>query len=649
MAVAKMKLVSVIGHKDSLNRVVLACGQSGVFQPDDAMTFFSDTSDFITLKEDNPFTGPISTLEAAAARLKGDLSVEVAPSTMETEKLLQYVQDFSQNPAVTELARRQSELATRLEAESKDIEQFEHFRGLDIDLDSIQHCETIKVRFGRLPKESYEKLKSFSDNPYALFFPGAVDSEYYWGVYFSPREHAADIDRIFSSLYFERMRIPEASGTAEEMVARLKKEQEETAAALQKVKDDMAAYWEKEQLLCRQVYARLKQLAYFFDVRRYAACYNDKFILAGWIPAREEKHFRQALDDIEAIEYSVEEADADSHHTPPVKLRNFRLFRPFEYFVDMYGLPRYNELDPTVFVAVTFTLLFGIMFGDLGQGIVVSLVGWWMWRFRKMAIGRILIPCGISSAVFGMVYGSVFGYEHVLDPMYKALFGLEEKPVEVMNPSMATGIILLAVCIGFVLILLAMLLNIYSSLKQRNYERALFGENGVAGFVFYASLIVGCVLQLALQIPVMNAAYVLLLIVLPLILMFLREPLGKLVAGEKDWMPAKWGEFIVQNLFEMFEIMLSYVSNTVSFLRVAAFVLVHAGMMMAVFAIAGMFGVVGNLVAVVIGNALVIVMEALLVSIQVMRLEFYEMFSRYYNGDGRAFRPLTAAADTNKQ
>lgn len=649
MAVAKMKLVSIIGHMDSLNRVVLACGQSGVFQPDDAMTFFSDTSSFITLKEDNPFVGPIGTLEAAAARLKGDLTVETAPSTMETPKLLQYVQEFSQNPAVTELSRRQSELTTRLESESKDIEQFEHFRGLDIDLDSILHCETIKVRFGRLPKESYEKLKSYSDNPFVLFFPGAVDSEYYWGVYFSPREQAADVDRIFSSLYFERMRIPEASGTAEEMVERLRKERDETAAALQKAQDEMAAFWEKEQLLCRQVYARLKQLSALFNVRRYAACYNDKFILAGWIPAREEKSFRQALDSVSAIEYSIEQADKDSHHTPPVKLRNFRLFRPFEYFVDMYGLPRYNELDPTVFVAVTFMLLFGIMFGDLGQGLVVSLVGWAMWRFKKMAIGRILIPCGICSAVFGMVYGSVFGYEHVLDPFYKAVFGLEEKPVEVMNPTMATGIILFAVCLGFVLILLAMLLNIYSSLKQRNYERALFGENGIAGFVFYASLVVGCVLQLALHIPVMNLAYVLLLIVLPLILMFLREPLGKLVAGDPDWKPAKWGEFIVQNLFEMFEIMLSYVSNTVSFLRVAAFVLVHAGMMMAVFAIAGMFGTVGSLIAVVIGNALVIVMEALLVSIQVMRLEFYEMFSRYYNGDGRAFRPLTASADANRE
>ena len=122
--------------------------------------------------------------------------------------------------------------------------------------------------------------------------------------------------------------------------------------------------------------------------------------------------------------------------------------------------------------------------------------------------------------------------------------------------------------------------------------------------------------------------------------MFLREPLGKLLARDPDWKPERVGEFIIQNFFELFEQLLSYLSNTMSFLRVAAFVLVHAGMMMAVFAIGGMFQTVGYTVAVIVGNALVMGMECVLVVIQIMRLEFYEMFSRYYNGDGKPFRPL---------
>ena len=310
----------------------------------------------------------------------------------------------------------------------------------------------------------------------------------------------------------------------------------------------------------------------------------------------------------------------------------------------MYGLPRYSEIDPTAFVAITYTLLFGVMFGDLGQGLLVALIGWLMWKLKKMPIGKILLPCGISSAFFGLVYGSVFGFEHALDPLYHTLFGLEEKPIEVMNSSWAMRIILASVVIGLVLIVLAMCLNIFSSLRRRDYESGVFGPNGIVGLVFYSSLVFGFGAQLLLNVKIVTLPYVLTLIVLPLILMFLREPLGKLMAREPDWKPESWGGFIVQNFFEMFELMLSYLSNTMSFLRVGAFVLIHAGMMMAVFTLAELAGGIAYVVIVIFGNALVMCMEALLVAIQVLRLEFYEMFSRYYNGDGRAFKPLDAAA-----
>ncbi len=640
MAVAKMKLVSVIGHMESLDTVVKICGSSGVFQPDDAMTFFSDSSGFSAIKEENPYADPLTRLESAMTRAGGKPRLTDMPAALSEQEWRDYVARFTDR--VSELAKKRSELASRAESLNKDIEQFEHLRGLDIDLESILNCETIKVRFGRLPKESFEKLKSYNDNPYVLFFPGTSDQEYYWGVYFSPLDFSADVDRIFSSLYFERMRIPYANGKPEEVIAHLKEEQSETQKALGAVREELSSYWTGEQAVCQQVYTLLHQESYFFDVRRFAARYKDKFILAGWIPKQEEKALSSALDAVEGIEYSFERPDEDAHHTPPVKLRNFSLFRPFEFFVDMYGLPRYTEVDPTPFVAITYTILFGIMFADLGQGLLVAVVGWLLWKFKRMAIGRILVPCGISSAVFGTVFGSVFGFEHVLDPLYHALFGLEEKPIEVMNSDTTMLIIVASVILGLILIAISMIINIYSSLKRRDFENGVFGSNGLAGFVFYVSLVTGLGGQLLLDIPLLTAPYIVLLIVLPLLLIFLREPLGKLMNREQNWMPKKKGEFLVQNFFELFEILLSYLSNTMSFLRVGAFVLVHAGMMMAVFAIGDMFGAFGNTVAIVVGNALVIGMEAVLVAIQTMRLEFYEMFSRYYIGDGRAFRPLSA-------
>jgi V/A-type H+-transporting ATPase subunit I len=188
-----------------------------------------------------------------------------------------------------------------------------------------------------------------------------------------------------------------------------------------------------------------------------------------------------------------------------------------------------------------------------------------------------------------------------------------------------------------------MCLNVYTSFRQKNYGKALFSTSGVAGILFYGSIVFGLVAELFLGIHVMTLPYILGLIVLPFILIFFSEPLGDLVNGEKDWQPESWGGYIVENLFESIEVLLGYVTNTMSFLRVGAFVLVHAGMMNVVFVLAesvGNPGSVGFIAIVVVGNIIVTVLEALLVSIQVLRLEYYEMFSRFYSGEGRPFEPV---------
>ena len=323
-----------------------------------------------------------------------------------------------------------------------------------------------------------------------------------------------------------------------------------------------------------------------------------------------------------------------------MQLKNNKAVRPFEFFVDMFGLPQYDELDPTPFVAITYVLLFGIMFGDVGQGLCVSLVGALMWRYKHMVLGKALVPCGFSSAFFGLVYGSVFGYEHVLDPMYRALFGLSEKPVEVMEADTTILIILAAVGIGIFLVLTAILINIICSLRRKRYESALFGPNGVAGFVFYAAVVAGFGGQAAFGWQIVSPLFIILLIALPLLVIMFAGVLGGLVEHRPDWKPESWGGYVMENFFELFEVLLGYASNTISFLRVGAFVLVHAGMMTMVFTLAEMSGGIGYVLIVILGNIIVMGMEGLLVGIQVMRLEFYEMFSRFFEGGGRPFRPI---------
>jgi V/A-type H+-transporting ATPase subunit I len=114
-----------------------------------------------------------------------------------------------------------------------------------------------------------------------------------------------------------------------------------------------------------------------------------------------------------------------------------------------------------------------------------------------------------------------------------------------------------------------------------------------------------------------------------------------LLEKDPNWRPESWGEYFMQSFFEVFEVVLSYITNTLSFLRVGAFVLVHAGMMMVFSKLAEMSGGLGYLIFMIMGNVIVIGLEGLLVGIQVLRLEFYEMFIRFFEGQGVAFSPVS--------
>lgn len=645
VAVSSVKVASIIGVLPALDEVIKVCGKSGIFHPDDALSFYSKNNNFVPLSEGNPYSEPLRKLKDMVKRAGMKLQlVDIADFEVSLKEVNDYVNYINYKMGL--LLEKKQDILNRITKHQKAQENIGHFIGLDLNLAEIFACKYIKVRFGKLPKESFEKLNASGEDPYMLFFPCTVDEKACWGVYFAPLENIAEVDRKFAGLYFERLWLNQINGTPETELEIIKGLIADTNAELESINRKIESFWKTQKDQCLRFYTKLEEMNTYFTIKNYVSKYNESFILVGWIPQEEEDNFAHQLSDVYGIEFSIERADNEEKHSPPVKLKNNRFSRPFESFVEMYGLPSYNEIDPTVIVSVLYTLLFGIMFGDFGQGIVLSVAGAVMWRLKKMMLGRILIRCGFAASVFGLIYGAVFGLEHVLDPMYKALFNLDEKPVEVLEPKTVMTIIVLAVILGAGIIILSMILNIYSSLRRRNYENALFGQNGVAGLIFYGSLVAAGG-TMALGVNVVSLPYVLGLMVLPVVLIFFKEPLGKLLSRAPDWKPKKWGEYMVQNGFELFEIMLSYITNTMSFLRVGAYVLVHAGMMMVVFTIAQIMpgGVVGYTLMAVFGNVFVIALEGLLVGIQVLRLNFYELFSRFFEGQGRPFAPIRVSEE----
>ena len=639
MAVAKIKLVNIVGPAHMFDMVAGMVGRSGMFQPEDALSLYRGNDNITGMSRENQWS-------AVAEKLRAAL-----PEGEAIDETVSPLDDADRSALISEadeFIRRMSEFTEKIMEENRVIaemsstaERLSHFVGLSLDMEEISKLEYTSVRFGRMPRTCFARFDERDREGKMFAFKCTEDRGYTYCVIFSPKAYSKEMDRILSVLHFERLFVPKLHTTVESQYDTLRGDIEKAQSTVAEIKARAKSLWDEKKQRISAVYGAIREEAEFAELQRYAATYDNKFILAGWVPEKEGYSFLTELKMLEGVEVTLDNADSDDGLVPPVKLKNSWLTRPFEMFVDMYGMPSYGEFDPTPFVAAVYILLFGIMFGDLGQGLLVCFAGFVMDRFLGMKIGKILTRCGISSAIFGCIFGSVFGFEHALDPVYKAVFGWDEKPIHVMEPATTNMIIYAAVGIGIVLVAAAMFINILGCIKRRDTENLFFGANGIPGLVFYLSLVVGIVGQILLGMKILTPVYIIVLIALPLILIFLKEPLGMLVKGEKEELrELEWGNYLAQSFFELFETCLSYVTNTMSFLRVGAFVLVHAGMMMVVFTLAEMSAGAGYVVVLIIGNIIVSALEGLLVAIQVLRLVFYEMFSKFFDGGGRAFTPI---------
>ena len=637
MSIEKMECVNVVGLEGNLNAVLKRIVESKCFHIEPSIkTISKSDGGFKQLQEVNPYTSLLKRIlnlefgdKLEYKKVKFD-EIE-NKSDEEISKFVDGIE--SQTQAINKEIKKYKDL---LKENGQVLTQLTHLQDMDIDLEKLFQCKHIRIRFGKLPADSFPKLDYYKEKAFE-FVPYDKDENYYWGVYFSPLSFYKEADRIMKALYFERIWVPKfATGTPQEESEKLKATLKETEENLRLLTEKRDKILDECIDMLNMVYCKINFRYNIFSLRKYASILKDKFYLVGFIPQGKEKSFRELFHDLPDVSIISKPPDSEPGFSTPVQLKNSRFSKPFSMFVEMYGLPSYNGFNPTSFVAITYTILFGIMFGDLGQGLVIALLGFILNKKNGSALGAIFTRIGISSAFFGLLYGSVFGYEHLLDPLYHSI-GLKHKPIEVMDNTML--ILAGAICIGVLLIIISILINIVIQLKRKDYESAVFGNNGIAGLVFFSSLIVAIVATVFFKVNLFVPIYVILLLVLPIVIMFLREPLGCLLSGKRFKMD-NVGDFIASNFFEVFEFLLGFATNTLSFVRIGGFVFSHAGMMSVVMLLSEGASRGASPIVVIIGNIFVMGMEGMIVGIQVLRLEFYEMFSRFYDGDGRPFEPV---------
>lgn len=644
--IEKMKFLSITGPKADIDRMTETYLSKYEIHLENALSELTEVANLSPFLEINPYKEALSTIDSFYEQLE-DPS-QISPELMDIEKAIKTVR------AVQDGFRRLEEEKSRLQSEHAEIldplKIIRPFKNLNFDISEILNFKYIHYRFGRIEKQYLQKFEKYIyDNLDTLFIKCGEDEMYVYGVYFVPEHQAHKVHAVYSSMHFERIFIPnEYHGTAAEAFEKLDTRHREIHKALDANKEASHKFLQDNSTKIVSAKAALDACSSSFDIRKLAACTpgdtNTFYILCGWMTEKDALAFQKDIQNDEKIFCLMEDQKAPATQKPPTKLRNPKLFKPFEMYVKMYGLPAYNEMDPTWFVAITYSFIFGAMFGDVGQGLVLFLGGLFLYKTKKMDLAGIISCAGVFSVFFGFMYGSFFGFEDVLKAIWL-------KPMNQMMDVPLVGrlnaVFVIAIGFGMFIILICMVFNIINSIRRGDTEKTWFDSNAVAGLVFYGSIVLTIGLFISgKKLPA--AAILVIMFGVPLLLMFLKEPLTNLVEKKSKILPEQKGMFFVQSFFELFEVLLSYLSNTLSFLRIGAFAVSHAAMMEVVLMLAGATnGGNPNWIVVVLGNIFVCAMEGLIVGIQVLRLEYYEIFSRFYAGNGREFKPFMKAAHKN--
>lgn len=475
--------------------------------------------------------------------------------------------------------------------------------GTEIDTEKLSSgLKMIKMRIGIVTMESAALLRLALKQKRLLLVDRPLFEQTSAVAIFYAEEDSTDVNRAFVTLKVNEISLDYFS----EQAFNVQKQREEQIILDQKRLVD--TYSQQLQSIESKLYA-LHALEKAKSSLRES---DEGLILEGWIPKSVSNEFSKNMDHVR-VTFLSSEGEA------PVLLKTPLALKPFEKLISSFSYPRYGEVNPVIPFAFSFLLLFGIMFGDVGHGIVLALAGWLV---KKQSIeygdmGQVYYLSGISSIFFGFLYGSVFGVHHLFPCL---LF----TPIENVQST-----IIFSIAIGIAIITLSFLLNIVTAVKRKEISLLFVNEGSILWLLVYWFTI-GIFVKSAVQ--QMDITYEVIFLSLLLLIIFI-QMLKK--TGEKT-----------QSVINLLREFMDTIINTVSFLRVGAFALAHGALFMAVFSIARMISETYGesffyWILIIVGNVVIIVLEGVIVTIQTLRLEYYEFFKRFFKGGGTPYQPYS--------
>lgn len=503
----------------------------------------------------------------------------------------------------------------------KDLYELNYF---DFQIGMLSYDNKIQI------KKNYENISAI-----VLKVGDIPDSreDIYLIVY--PKQFKDETKRLLKSLNWVDLGIPDdlidmpgnLVAATDDKIDKIHKE----VAELEKI---VLTNLEKKTFILNKIYTRVRLEQKILSIKEEIVHGNNLFVLNAWVAKKDRRRIEEKIGDItdKFVVIVKDASELDKKIIPPTQLKNNCIFKPFETIVKLYGLPSYYEIDPTPFLGITFMLMFGIMFGDIGQGLVYFLAGVLLYKKSEVA-GGVLTRLGLSSIVFGFVYGSLFGLEHEQLPWLPHIVGSPLSTVNIM-PVLIAGVVF-----GIAVLSVSYIIGIINALRRGDIEAGVFGKNGIAGYIFFMGF-VGTLVSLVqiIQVPIWVPLGIMALM---LGVMILREPLTNMVTGNRPYIHGEVSSYFIESAFEGVETILGALSNGISFIRVGAFALNHAGLFMAFLVMSEMTdSLLLKIIILLLGNILILTLEGLVVFIQGLRLQYYEMFSKYFSGDGHAYAPI---------
>ena len=653
---AQMKLIELMVLKEDISKVIEFIGKKESFQFQTKLSEKRGETEGTQNLDRDFFEKLQSICTTLNLVFESDSGLEVTvPSDKDREEASHLFKAYD------ELSDRIKEISQEAEKINNAYKEALSFANLKVPYSELEHFSFLSMKIGKIDPKDFDALKEAVGGKGVILSLGEDKSHI---LAASSKKGRFALDTELKNFHFNEIEIPkDFNGVPDDVLESLKNKKAAADKDVEEIIKERDNFAETHKEKLNKLSASFAMGTQVSDIINKLESTELVYHVTGWVPAKECNSYMTSLDQLTEGRIAIRQYEPfevpsvlSGKEQVPVKLSHGKFVRSFERMIFSYGSPVYGTIDPTPFVAIFFTFLFGFMFGDFGQGLFIALFGVLM-NCKVIKVGGwnkfapIFIGVGCTSSIMGLLTGECFSGEKILEPFalfVTGLFGTPHAPIIHMMPSSDPNSIRtmftvfgVAMGVGFIINSIGLIINIINNFIRKRPGDALFGKTGLAGALWFWYVIALVIRVAAFKHSI--AVYDWVIIGVTMFFSAFGEPFERLANGQSPVLENGVGAMIIGGIVELIEVISTYLSNTMSFIRVGAFALSHAVLGFLVHTLTEMVGGAaspGGIGVLIVGNGIIIVLEGMIVAIQCIRLQYYEFFSKFYKETGREFIPF---------